>query len=276
MNIAEALKEMTDRLGAASVESSALDAEVLLAHSLGVERYRLLVDRTAPVDPVKLSSCRRLVARRCAGEPVAYITGRKEFYSLEFLVTPDVLIPRPETELLVDMALYYAAPGAGLLDLGTGSGAIAVAVRKNREDIKVSASDISAAALRIARRNCRRIMGDMPIVFRIGDLFSPFEGKRFDVIASNPPYVDPALKPTLQREIRFEPEHALFADDHGRAVLRRIVISAEAYLRPGGIVLLEIGHDMRDFILEAGARAGYVVSVLNDLAGCPRVALLKR
>ncbi|HSV96828.1 MAG TPA: peptide chain release factor N(5)-glutamine methyltransferase [Spirochaetota bacterium] len=276
MTIAEAVKEMTVRLEAANVESSALDAEVLLAHALGVGRYRLLVDAAAPVNSAKFNSCRRMVARRCAGEPVAYITGRKEFYSLEFLVTPDVLIPRPETELLVDMALYYAGPGASLLDLGTGSGAIAVAVRKNREDIKVDASDISAAALRIAKYNCRRIMGAMPIVFRVGDLFSPFEGRRFDIIASNPPYVDPALKPVLKREIGFEPEHALFADDHGRAVLRRIISSAESYLRPGGIVLLEIGHDMRDFLLEAGARAGYAVSVLNDLAGRPRVALLKR
>ncbi len=276
MTIAEAVREMTVRLEAAPVESPALDAEVLLAHALGIERYRLLIDGARPVDSEKFNRCRRMVERRCGGEPVAYITGIKEFYSLEFQVTPDVLIPRPETELLVDMALYYARPGADLLDLGTGSGAIAVAVRKNRPDIRVHASDVSAAALRVAKRNCRRIIGAVPIRFRSGDLFSPFDGKRFDVIVSNPPYVDPALKPSLQREIGHEPERALFAGDQGRAVLQRIIDSAESHLLPGGILLLEMGHDMRDFILDAGERHGYAVSVLNDLAGFPRVALLKR
>jgi release factor glutamine methyltransferase len=276
MTITEAIREMSALLEAARIESPLLDAEVLLAHALGVERYRLLVDAGRPVDPKVFNSFRRMVVRRCAGEPVAYITGRKEFYSLEFLVTRDVLIPRPETELVVDMALYYARPGASLLDLGTGSGAIAVSVCKNRRDVSVYATDISVPALRVAKRNCRRIMGSMPVVFRPGDLFEPFEGRRFDIIVSNPPYVDPALKSSLQREIGYEPEEALFADDRGRSVLRRIIGSAESHLLPDGIVLLEIGHDMRDFLFDTGTSAGYTVSVLNDLAGHPRVALLKR
>lgn len=276
MSVGEALREIASRLVSAGMETPLLDAEVLLACALGVERYRLLVDAGRPVDPAGFRACLRMTRRRCAGEPVAYIVGRKEFYSLDFLVTRDVLIPRPETELLVDMALYHARQGASLLDLGTGSGAIAAAVARNRPDITVYASDISPAALRIAKRNCRRIAGPRAVTFRTGDLFAPFEGKSFDVIVSNPPYIDPEVAPSLQREIAFEPEVALFAGERGRGVISRIIASAGRYLAEDGVLLLEMGHDMRDFIMEAGRGGGYAVSVFNDLSGLPRAALLKR
>ncbi|MBP7602316.1 MAG: peptide chain release factor N(5)-glutamine methyltransferase [Spirochaetes bacterium] len=274
--VGEAVKEISARLVSAGVETPVLDAEVLLAFALGVERYRLLVDAGRPVDPAGFRASLRMTRRRCAGEPVAYIVGRKEFYSLDFRVTRGVLIPRPETELLVDMALYHARPGAVLLDLGTGSGAIAVAVARNRPDIKVYASDISSAALRVAKWNCRHLAGPRAVTFRAGDLFAPFEGKRFDVVVSNPPYIDPSVAPSLQREIAFEPEVALFAGERGRAVLSRIIASAGRHLTKDGVLLLEMGHDMRDFIMEAGRKGGYTVSVFNDLSGLPRAALLKR
>ena len=276
MTIGDAVKEIADRLVSAGVETPVLDAEVLLACALGVERYRLLVDAGRPVDPDVFRASLRMTRRRCAGEPVAYIVGSKEFYSLDFLVTRDVLIPRPETELLVDMALYHARLGAALLDLGRGSGAIAAAIARNRPDINVYASDISPAALRVAKRNCRRIAGLRAVTFCTGDLFAPFEGKSFDVIVSNPPYIDPAVAPSLQREIAFEPEVALFAGERGRGVISRIIASAGGHLAEGGVLLLEIGHDMRDFVMEAGRGRGYSVSVLNDLAGLPRAALLRR
>lgn len=276
MTTGEAVRELAMLLSFAGVETPVLDAEVLLAHCLGVERYRLVVDADRPLDPAAFRAARRLIRRRCAREPVAYIVGSKEFYSLDFQVTRDVLIPRPETELLVDMALYHARPGAALLDLGTGSGAIAVSLARNRPDLKIYASDISPAALRVAKRNCRRIAGPRAVTFRAGDLFASFSDRRFDVIVSNPPYVDPALGPSLRREISFEPRIALFAEDRGRCVLTRIVASAGSHLTPDGVLLLEIGHDMREFIVEAGGRAGFEVSVLNDLAGFPRAALFKR
>ncbi len=173
------------------------------------------------------------------------------------------------------MAYLLCPSGPSLLDLGPAP------VRLPCRSVKTGGTSVYTPPISPSRpcsRETKLRAGSWAQCrwFSPGDLFEPFEGRRFDIIVSNPPYVDPALKSSLQREIGYEPEEALFADERGRSVLRRIIGSAESHLLPDGIVLLEIGHDMRDFLLDTGTSAGYTVSVLNDLAGHPRVALLKK
>ncbi len=276
MNSNEALSIATDRFIKAGIPSAVLDAEVLLAYVLGMERYRLLIERSRELSP---GQCRRFVAlaeRRLSGEPVAYLVRNKEFYSLDFLVTPAVLIPRPETEILVDLALYYAPQGGRLLDLGTGSGAIAVSVKHARRDLAVYATDISKPALAVARRNCARHLGRNAIRFLHGDLYGPLQGLRFDVILSNPPYVDPMEAASLQREIGCEPGIALFAEDRGLAVIERIIAGLAPHLLEGGTAIIEISPGVRDRVMDLAGLHGFLASTMADYAGMPRVAVLKR
>jgi release factor glutamine methyltransferase len=275
MKVEEALRQARRELEGAGVDNPGLDAGVLISHALKTEPYRLTVDNRRVLTPGERRRILTMVKRRLQGEPVAYITGKKEFYALEFMVTPDVLIPRPETELLVDMVLYHAGPGASVLDVGTGSGAIAVSVRHNRPDLKVCATDISPAALRVARKNCRRLLGPGAVEFLEGDLFSPVGDRRFNIIVSNPPYINPDEKDRLQREIRSEPDIALYAGDRGTGVISLLVAGAAAHIEGSGMLVIEIGHDQKALILESGAKHGFSVSVLSDYAGFPRVALLK-
>lgn len=276
MKLGEFLTDAASRLAAAGIPTSRLDAEVITARELGVERYRLITDTNRELTQQETSSLNKLINRRLEFEPVAYITGIKEFYAIEFLVTRDVLIPRPETELLVDMAIYWAPMYASVLDLCAGSGAIAVALKKSRPDLAVTASDISGMALDIAGENANRVLGRDKITFCHGDLFSPVKGKVFDLIVSNPPYVDIELRGTLQKELDYEPANALYCEDGGRSVIARIIGSAAEHLADDGVLLLEIGSDQRAFVEENGAAHGFTVSILNDYAGFPRVATLKR
>jgi len=211
-------------------------------------------------------------ARRRAGEPIAYIVGRREFYSLPLSVGPPVLIPRPETELLVDLALERipASAPASVLDLGTGSGAIALAVKRNRPHARVVAVEIAAAALEYAKRNAARL--SLEIEWLHGRWFEPVRGARFDLIVSNPPYValgDPHLD---EGDLRFEPRHALVAGIDGLAEIREIAKGAPGFLRPGGWLLLEhgLGQDKAVQGLLAGAGLGQVTT-WPDLAGIARV-----
>ncbi len=272
MTLSEALNAAIEQFTRAGIETSRLDAEVLLARVLGVERFRLIIDPSRPLDLDQASRFGAMVARRVQGEPVAYITGIREFYSLDFTVTPDVLIPRPETELLVDLVLYYAPLRGSVLDLGTGSGAIAVAVKHSRGDLRVFASDVSPRALTVARENAAAILGKDAVSFHAGDMFAPFSGSAFDVIVSNPPYVDRAVAPSLQKELFHEPDIALFADGAGTRIVEKIIAESGGHLEEGGHLLVEIGSGMKDFVVDRGAAAGYTVSVLNDHAGLPRVA----
>jgi release factor glutamine methyltransferase len=276
MKVKDALREMGSAFTGAGIESPLLDAEVIVAHVLGVERYRLLVDPDRELAPREEKRVQALRARRAGREPVAYLTCVKEFYSLEFSVTPDVLIPRPETELLVDLAVYYAKQGASVLDAGTGSGAIAVALRHSRRDCKLTASDVSEKALAVARKNAARILGRGAVRFVHSDLFDAFPGQAFDLIVSNPPYVDPAERETLMPELTFEPEHALYAGAGGTAVVGRLIDESPRHLRPGGMLIMEIGSGMGDFVRERGASSGMSISVLNDNAGLVRVAVCKK
>jgi release factor glutamine methyltransferase len=260
------------RLKESGVEGAGLDARVLIAHALGIEIWRIDIIPGEEIARALEETILGMIERRSRREPLAYITGRREFYSLDFTVNGNVLIPRPETELLVDLAVYYLAQNGSVLDIGTGSGAIAVAVKHTRPDARVWASDICDKALAVAEKNAAEILGTGAVTFLRGDLLAPFSGMKFDVIVSNPPYVDPSAG-DLQKELDYEPRVALFCDGGGRSIAERIIDTAGGFLACGGRLVLEIGWDMKDFSITAGENRGFDVTVLGDYAGHPRAAV---
>jgi release factor glutamine methyltransferase len=275
MNIAQRLADIAARLEGSGSLSPRLDAEVIVSHVLGTERHMLVIGQAGEIGDAEEARIEALVSRRARGEPVAYLTGRKEFYAMDFTVSRDVLIPRPETELLVDLAIYYVPRGGSVLDIGTGSGAIALALARNRPDADVTATDISAAALKVARGNAAEMSGGKRIRFLRGDLYNPIGETRYDLIVANPPYIAPGEMPGLQRELSFEPREALVADDDGFQVIARLIEGAPGHLKPGGLLLLEMGALHRERIMHAGAAYGFHVSVMNDYGGLPRVAVCR-
>lgn len=237
------------------LDAPRLCAEILLAHAMRCERLRLFTRHDeAPAEEV-LARFRESVRQAAAGKPIAYLTGTKDFFSLAFDVTPDVLIPRPETEILVERTIDWVRKRCGgaarILDLCTGSGCIAVALARHLPNSTIVASDVSAAALAVARRNAVKHEVDGRVMFAEGDLFAACPGvEPFDVIVSNPPYVaenDPALAANVRD---YEPPVALFGGDDGLAVLRRIIADAPAALRVGGSLLLEIGYNQAAAVRE--------------------------
>jgi len=174
------------------------------------------------------------------------------------------------------MAIYWGETNGMVLDLCTGSGAIAVALKHSRQDLDIYASDISAKAVKTAKKNSDNILGQKKIKFFDGNLFLPFEGIKFNMIVSNPPYIDINLKGKLQREISFEPEIALYTENHGKKIIEDIIKNSINHLKDNGVLLLEIGSDQHDFVRAKGKKYGFAVSILNDYAGLPRVAVLKR
>lgn len=262
MNVAAALR-------AARASIPLREARRLLCHVLGMTPAALAAHPERKVSRGDTAAFRALVARRAAGEPIAYLTGRREFYGLEFQVTPQVLIPREETELLVDIALEVKA--RRILELGTGSGCLAVAVAKHLLQAQVTAVDASAAALAVARENAAR--HGVGIRFLEGDWYAPLAGERFDLILANPPYVaehDPHL---AQGDVRFEPRAALAAGADGLDDIRRIVAGAPAHLSPGGQLWLEHGYDQAGAVAALLAAAGFVgIAQRRDLAGILRAS----
>jgi len=267
---ADAQRALRERLAPAS-PTAALDAEVLVAAVLGIDRARLAADPGRALAPEELFALESLVRRRLDGEPVAYLTGRREFWSLDLEVTPDVLVPRPETELLVERALAAIAGlvNPAVLDLGTGSGAVAIAIAAERRDAEVAATDRSAAALAVARRNAAR-HAPANLRFLEGDWYAPLAGAQFDAIVSNPPYVaegDAALG-ALARE----PRGALVAGPEGLDALAAIVAGAPRHLARGGRLLLEHGAGQGAAVRGLLAAAGFgAVATFRDLAGHERV-----
>ena len=275
MFLNEILQETKKLLKDAGLDNPSIDAELLVAHALGVDRHRLVIDHDKEIGDEEIKKIKKTIKRRVEFEPVAYIVGRKEFYSLDFIVNRNVLIPRPETELLVDLAIYYAKQDSTLLDLGTGSGAIAISIKYNRNDLDVYASDISTQALVVAKKNSNRILGKNRIKFFSGDMFSPFDNMKFQLIVSNPPYVDRDKIHELQKDLSYEPGIALFSDNSGRADPEKIIVQSRNYLTGDGVIIMEIGCEMKKFVEKIGRANGFNVSVLNDYSGLPRVAVLK-
>lgn len=254
-------------------EEAKREAQVLLGHSLGVSRAWLTAHRDDSADSGIATRFRMLLKQRAVGQPVAYLTGKREFYGREFRVTADVLIPRPDTEALVEAALAKLAPESApeLLDLGTGSGCIAVTLSLERPAARMTAADISQSALRVARENAQAL--GARIEFLQGAWFAPLDGRRFDMVVSNPPYIAADDSHLRRGDLRFEPSMALAAGKDGLDEIRRIVANAPGHLKPGGWLLLEHGHDQagpcRDLLHSAGF--GDLVGIA-DLAGIPRVA----
>jgi release factor glutamine methyltransferase len=279
----EAIDQAARRLADAGVESSRLDAELLLAAAAGVSR-EAAVTGSIELSPALLNKFESMIARRERREPIAYILGHKEFYSLDFEVTPAVLIPRPETEFVVSAALECIAgkANARVLDIGTGSGAIAIAIAVNAPNVRVVGVDISAEALEVASRNVRRHRVEDRVILRRADCFNMLDGGAalglFDAIVSNPPYLDDAEITALEPDVRrYEPRVALGGGVGGLRVLRRIASGAGAHLEAGGELIMEMGTghacDVVGIIDRAGLR---VVSVINDLAGHQRVVRARK
>lgn len=300
MDVRAALKEGLNRLREGSVSSHTLAAELLLMHVLGRERAWLYAHPEEALEPAQAARYLELVARRISGEPTQYLSGRQEFWGLEFEVTPDVLIPRPETEHLIEVALARLGQQRSqeplrLADVGTGSGCIAVALARELPEAKIFATDISSAALAVARRNAVRHGVSGRITFiecnLLGALVhesqgtgqaSPvtsYDSRPFELIASNPPYVGRREANSLPREVRaHEPGEALFAGEDGGEIYAPLIAQAEKLLARGGILVLELGYDSLDHVDKlVEAACGWTrVSVTQDLAGIPRVLAAER
>jgi len=269
--LAESAAGLADRAG----DGARAEAEILLAHCLGCDRTALWARPETAVPSAVAAACRALARRRAAGEPVAYLVGHRGFWTLELEVTPAVLIPRPETELLVEqvLAAFPADAPVRLVDLGTGSGAIALAVAAERPCWEILATDAAADALAVARRNAARL-GLAAVAFRLGDWTQACRrGERFSVIVSNPPYVAEGDPHLAEGDLPWEPRAALVAGPDGLDAIRRLVATAPAHLAPGGWLLLEHGADQGAAVRAILAGAGLdAVHTVRDLAGLERVS----
>jgi release factor glutamine methyltransferase len=271
-----------DYLKKQGADSPRLDAEVLLAFARGCQRIELYTAYGETADDKLRGQFRDLVRQRAAGKPVAYLVGRREFYSISFRVTPDVLIPRPETEFVVievlDRIKGLAEPLVA--DIGTGSGAIAVSVARHAPRARVTAVDISPAALDVARRNIAdQGVGDR-VECLLGDLLAPLPSATlFDVIASNPPYVSEAEYASLARDVKdYEPRVALVGGPSGAELIARLIADAATRVRPGGYLVMEISPMILERVKELAAADSRwrLATVVKDLAGLPRVVTLQR
>lgn len=255
-------------------ESPRLEAQILLAHALGCKKIDLYVRHEEEPGEAQRTAFREMIKMRADGMPVAYLVGHREFYSLEFAVTPAVLIPRPETETLVMEALRRLKPleSPRVLDVGTGSGAIAIAIARQHKTARVTAGDISPAALAVAAENARKHGVADRITFVEGDLFTPVVGQTFALIASNPPYIAQAEFPSLDVGVRdFEPRLALDGGPDGLDVYRRLAAGTRDHLSPGGTVLVEIGVTQEPAVRDLFAARLEIGPTYRDAAGRPRV-----
>ncbi len=270
MTVVEVLKLSTGYIEQHGSESPRLDAELLLAHVLGLRRLDLYLKFDRPLSEGELAAYRAVIARRGKGEPVAYLLGRKEFMGLEFEVTPAVLVPNPDTEVLVQRAVALAreADAARVADVGTGSGCIAVAVAHYAPSAEVWASDVSAGALEVASRNVARHGLEGRVHLAQGDLLEPMPGS-FDLVCANLPYLPPGFTPTP--EVAAQPAAALYADDGGAALVIKLIEMTPARLVPGGRLLAEIDPAIAGAVAAAAGRRFGEQRLHRDLAGHVRV-----
>jgi release factor glutamine methyltransferase len=253
---------------------AALELRLLLCHALKLSRIDLITHDQRPISAPELAQIESLIARREQGEPIAYLLGQREFYGLPLRVTPAVLIPRPETELLVELALPRLPHGGRVLDLGTGSGALALALAHSRPDAQVVALDASQPALAVARENAAQL--GLSIEFLHSDWYAALGNSpsaRFDVIVANPPYIEAGDPHLQQGDLRFEPVDALTDHGEGLSALRQIVAGAPQYLRPAGVLLMEHGYNQAEAVRALLLAQGFhEVASWRDLAGIERVS----
>jgi release factor glutamine methyltransferase len=288
MRIDESLKLGIEQLEKAGVGSPRINAEVLLMHAAGCDRTALLTHPERELSAAQSAAYEAWLMERAAGKPAQYITGHQEFWGLEFLVNPSVLIPRPETELLVESAIEFAKtcpPNVAIADVGTGSGCIAVALAKELPQARIFALDNSLDALSTARRNAARILGsgglDRRITFLHSDLLKPASGEplpTFDLIISNPPYVSERDFPYVMVEVRkYEPASAVFAGESGIEVYERLIPQAVSALRSGGQIILELGYDVRERVRSLLLPGHWTdTDWRKDLAGHIRAVIARR
>jgi len=277
MTIRTALLQGQQLLEEAGIAAPRLTAEVLLMHAIShertVDRAWLHAHSTEELREVWWIHYGRYLHERMQGKPTQQITGHQEFYGRDFRVTPDVLIPRPETEHLVEAALHRIRASDRVVDIGTGSGAIAVSLATETQG-HIFATDLSAAALVVARDNARHLSG--VVHFVAADLCGAFAGDSFDVVISNPPYVPERDREGLQREVRdFEPALALFGGEDGLNIYRRLIPDAARVLKPGGWLMMELGYTEADAVRDM-LNGWKDVEIIADLAGVPRVAIARR
>jgi release factor glutamine methyltransferase len=248
-----------------------LENRILLCHALGISRVGLITQSERALTQDEAAALSALVQRRLGGEPIAYIVGHREFFGLDFKVNPAVLIPRPDTELIVELAVERLPPQGSMLDMGTGSGAIAVAAAHTRPDARVTALDVSEPALEVARANAAA--NGAGVRFLRSDWFAALGTESFDLVASNPPYIAAGDDHLAQGDLRFEPAGALTDHADGLAALRTIVAGAPAHLVAGGWLLLEHGYDQAAQVRALLDAQGYTeVQSWRDLAGIERVS----
>ncbi len=278
MQLQVALAQAAAMLEKAGIEEPRLDAEVLLTHALGITRAQLLAHPQRQLSSTELTGYRQLIERRARREPLAYIVDHKEFYGLDFFVDPRVLIPRPETELLVEKAIEISQPQPVIADVGTGSGAIAVSLAVHLPQALIYATDASSVALEVAARNCRRHGVQDRVHLLQGRLLEPLPGP-VDLIVANLPYVSEVEWAQLPPEIRcYEPREALYGGPDGLDHIRRLLAQAGNYLRPEGSILLEIGATQSEAVV-ALARHHFPMAraqIIKDYAGLDRVVMVRR
>jgi release factor glutamine methyltransferase len=257
------------------IAAARLEAQLLLAYALQCSRTQLYMNFDQPLGETELASYRELIKRRLAGEPVAYIMHEHEFWGMSLVIEPSVLVPRPDTETVIEVARAFRGDRSApcrVLDLCTGSGAIALAMAKELPAATVIATELSPAAAAVARTNVENNQFAGRVEIREGDLWAPVAGERFDLIVSNPPYIASAVIATLSAEVRREPVMALDGGADGLAFYDRICATARDYLEPGGALVVEHGYDQADAVRERFERAGFRdVTLVNDLGKNPRV-----
>jgi release factor glutamine methyltransferase len=283
VHLKDSLAQAITRLTAENVPSPRMNAELLLMFTLGCDRAYLFAHPERKLSGDEVARYDAALAERARGVPAQYITGHQEFWGMDLIVSPSVLIPRPETEHVIEAVMERAsgfgrqASGKGfrVVDVGTGSGAIALAVAKELPDAEIDATDISAAALEIARVNAARHQFEQRVRFHHTDLLERLEGE-FDFVVSNPPYVGESEEDTVQLEVRkFEPRNAVFAGPKGTEVIARLIPQARARLRPGGWLVMEVSGTIADSV-QRMLDAWDEVQIKADLQAIPRVVIARR
>ncbi len=283
--VLKVLEWTTGRFARAGVSAARLEAQVLLAHTLACDRVRLYMDFERPLEPGELAQFRQLIQRRLSGQPVAYLVGEQEFWSLAFTVNPEVLIPRPDTEALIELVLDHIADRSQPLriaDIATGSGAIGVTLARELSAAAVVATDLSPAAAAIATGNAERHGLSARVEVRVGDLCAPLAAapacEPFDVVVSNPPYVRTGDLAGLSPEVRSEPAMALDGGPDGLTLVRRLVTEARAWVVPGGLLAIEHGFDQGDQVRALLDDAGGFepAATHRDTGQRPRVTWARR